>query len=70
MLAIDVYSNGDTAILVMYYKALYSLLLQASTARPRFSVYMVKKLYIRHCYMHQWQFSTYKELPGSQLLHA
>ena len=59
MLATDVYSDGDTAIFVMYYKALYSPLLHASTARPRFSVYMVKKLYICRCCMHQWQFSTY-----------
>ena len=47
-LPLDVYSNGETAILSTYYKeAPSSLLLHASTARPPFSEYIIKKLVAR-----------------------
>ena len=48
------YSNDETAILNIYYKeALSSLLLHASTARPPFSVYIIKKLVACSCCMHE-----------------
>ena len=46
--------NGETAIFGIYYKeALCSPLKHISTARPRFSVYIIKKLSARRCNMYQ-----------------